>query len=78
MKYQVEVTDTFGGQANYSWVNRVIIDVEDGTTERALIRIAKAKVGWNGLKCDRSQSGETITLTPRRLCQVCFIYPVEA
>ena len=30
-KYQVELTDTFGGEANYSWVRRAVITVPELT-----------------------------------------------
>lgn len=30
-KYQIEYTDTFGGEANYSWVNRAIITMPELT-----------------------------------------------
>jgi len=29
MKFDVEYTDTFGGEANYSWVRRTVIEVAD-------------------------------------------------
>jgi len=28
MKYEVEMTDTFGGDANYSWVKREVIEAD--------------------------------------------------
>lgn len=30
-KYDVELTDTFGGQANYSWVRRAVVSVPELT-----------------------------------------------
>ena len=27
-KYRIEVTDTFGGQANYAWVNRYTLEAK--------------------------------------------------
>ena len=29
-KYQIELTDTFGGEANYSWVRRASVTVRKG------------------------------------------------
>lgn len=29
MAYEVELTDTFGGDANYSWVRRAVIEAPD-------------------------------------------------
>jgi hypothetical protein len=43
--WEWEVTDTFGGQANYSWVNRGTVKA---TTERGAIRAAKRAAGLYG------------------------------
>jgi hypothetical protein len=72
---KVEVTDTFGGEANYSWVNRfekwIIKDVSD----RECVRVAKALAGWTGHNCTTENFGgkSGFTLRPRNLCQVMFI-----
>jgi len=29
MKFQIEYTDTFGGEANYAWARRAVIEVAD-------------------------------------------------
>lgn len=56
-KYFIEQTDTFGGEANYSWVRRYIVLAK---TERGAMR--KVATGWkkdyNG--CYLSESGLTI------------------
>lgn len=67
---QVEVTDTFGGEANYAWVRRYAI--ADGT-RRALVRRAKRAAGWTGIRCAVSEYGDTIEVRPAGLCQVMFI-----
>lgn len=51
--YLVEMTDTFGGEANYSWVRRAHVPApkaEWGTRayRQALMRAAKAAVGVTG------------------------------
>ena len=38
MKYQAEMTDTFGGEANYNWVKRVEFECEK---ESQIVRKAK-------------------------------------
>ena len=64
--YQIEYTDTFGGQANYCWVKRAKIHMPelthygyDGGTnygkanrifERELMRKAKAAMGLTGVR----------------------------
>ena len=69
-KYEVEVTDTFGGEANYCWVRRYQIE---GDTDRQLVRRAKAAAGWNGLRCETSSFGDVIEIRPKGMCQVMFI-----
>lgn len=65
-RYSVEYTDTFGGEANYSWVRRATITMPelthygyDGATNyvrasrvynRELMRRAKAAVGLTGVR----------------------------
>jgi hypothetical protein len=56
----IEVTDTFGGEANYSWVTRHIIRA---TTERGAVNKFSRLSGyeWRGVGCERydSKSGAT-------------------
>lgn len=78
-KYNVEVTDTFGGEANYCWVHRHKIDVPEREGElpkaydRRLVMAAKAAEGWTGHKCDTQNLGDEIHLRPRGLLQIMFI-----
>lgn len=89
MKFNYEHTDTFGGDANYCWVNRGSVHVPelthygyDGSSgydradkaqSREIVRKVKAKLGLTGVRCDREEWGETIVLRPRGLCQIIFI-----
>lgn len=81
MAYQAEVTDTFGGEANYSWVRRYTIETpaceyRDPAYNRTLVRRAKAAAGWTGLRCDTYAHGDMIELRPagsRAPCWVMFI-----
>ena len=45
MKVELEYTDTFGGEANYSWVDRKEIEVLENISDVGLIRIAKKEMG---------------------------------
>lgn len=74
MKYQVEMTDTFGGEANYSWVKRAEFECEDNCS---IVHKAKAALDIVGLKCYRDDSGDMITLRPSGLNQIIFITSVE-
>ena len=84
MAYKVEVTDTFGGEANYSWVRRYTVETpscEYGTSERSqysrtLVRRAKKAAGWAGLRCQVDNHGDSITVRPvgrKAPCWIMFI-----
>jgi hypothetical protein len=73
MAYQIEVTDTFGGEANYCWVRRERINPPEQPSRRSLVRQAKAFAGWTGLRADVSDIGDMIEIRPRGLCQICFV-----
>lgn len=45
MSYFVEVTDTFGGEANYCWVNRYLVNAK--SFRGAVRKVAKAE-GYSG------------------------------
>lgn len=66
MHYFIEITDTFGGEANYSWVTRH--KVKASSERGALIRINRASgLRFRSVGCDRydSQSGATCAfITP--------------
>jgi hypothetical protein len=76
MKFQVELTDTFAGQANYSWVRRAEFSLPDSATDRAIVSRAKAELGLTGVRCRRTDLGETMELRPCGSCTVAFISPV--
>ena len=60
MHYFIEITDTFAGEANYSWVTRH--KVRASSERGALIRINRASgLRFRSVGCDRydSRSGAT-------------------
>lgn len=73
MKVNYEHTDTYGGESNYSWVNRGTIELPDNTSDLSIVRAVKRELGMNGVKCDREEYGDTIVLRPRRIYQIIFI-----
>ena len=73
MRIQVEHTDTFGGEANYSWVNRVEFTVPDEASDLQIVRRAKAELGLTGVACKRNDLGDAIELRPIGYAQVVFI-----
>ncbi|AXH72672.1 MAG: hypothetical protein [Caudoviricetes sp.] len=88
-KYDIELTDTFAGEANYSWVKRDTITMPelthygyDGSTNytkcnkvyrRELMKKAKAALGLTGLRGTVDDYGDSITFRPYRTCQIMFI-----
>lgn len=89
MQYDVEYTDTFGGEANYCWVRRATITMPelthygyDGGTnyckankvyQRELMKKAKAAVGITGLRGKTESYGDMIDFRPYGCCTVLFI-----
>lgn len=87
--YDVELTDTFGGEANYSWVRRSVITMPelthygyDGGTNyakanrvynRELMRKAKADMGLTCVRGRTYDHGDTLEFRPYGLLQVMFI-----
>ena len=73
MKVNVEVTDTFGGEANYSWVKRTEMQLMDALSKYSIVRRVKKEIGWSGQRCLTVDYGDTIELRPYGVCQVAFI-----
>ena len=67
--YKYEYTDTFGGEANYSWCKRGTIQ----TDAKNPVKAVKSALGLSGVPCRREEWGETIVLYPSGSCTVVFI-----
>jgi hypothetical protein len=72
MKAEIELTDTYGGQANYSWVDRYSFDCE-GMTDRQIERKARALIGLTGVRCQRFDYGDMVEWRPYRSATVAFL-----
>ena len=75
MQWNLELTDTFGGQANYSWCSRETIELPETASDRQIITAAKAALGLTGQRCRRFSYGEGFELRPAGACAVAFILP---
>lgn len=89
MKYSIEYTDTFSGEANYCWVKRAFITMPelthygyDGGTnyakankiyQRELMKKAKAAIGLTGARGRVERYGDTIEFRPANSATVLFI-----
>lgn len=73
MKVVVTQTDTFGGEANYSWANRYEFAIHKSASQRNITRKAKALVGMTGVKADTYDYDTGLTIKPRGYNQVIFV-----
>lgn len=89
MTYQVEYTDTFAGEANYSWLRRETVHMPelthygyDGGTnygranrvyQRELMRRAKAAVGLTNVRGVRYDYGDGFEFRPYGSATVMFV-----
>ena len=75
MRWNLELTDTFGGEANYCWCRRETIELPDTATDRQIITAAKAALGLTGVRCRRFDHGEGFELRPIGACAAAFVLP---
>ena len=73
IQFNIEHTDTFGGDANYCWVKRYTIDCDEAVSDLALVRRAKQLTGLSGYRARVEKYGDMIAIYPARICQVVFI-----
>jgi len=59
MSFSWEVTDTFGGEANYCWVER-----GKAKTWRGAVRACRAAMGLTGKYANVSDFGDSMTIRP--------------
>lgn len=74
LSIQIEVTDTYGGEANYSWVRRHTVELtwKSKTSRRAIVRAVKRATGYSGVPCRSEYFGDCGSLYPRGACIVIF------
>lgn len=76
-EFDVEYTDTFGGEPNYCWVRRERLVIPFGTSDREVMRRAKAAVGLTGVKGRSIHDGDRLEFRPYRSCTIlmgCVVY----
>jgi len=71
--YTAEFTDTYGGEANYSWVRRATFEAPADISTRALMQRAKKEIGITGTRGRRETWGEIEVFYPAGTCTVLFI-----
>ena len=70
--WDVEVTDTFSGQANYSWVDRYAISMPDDISDLALVRRIKSAAGYSGIRGRTWVAGDSVEIRFPARCVVIF------
>ena len=68
--FNYEYTDTFSGEANYSWVKRGTVKAD--SFDKAL-RLAKKELQMTGVHGKKEKMGDSIKFTPYRSNTVLFI-----
>jgi hypothetical protein len=71
-RWSCELTDTYGGEANYAWVRRGTTLVPDSASRRTIVRRVKAELGLTGTRCHTHDHGDMIELRPAGSCTVAF------
>jgi hypothetical protein len=92
-KYLAEYTDTFGGEANYSWVKRATISVPEWSAfkdwdgngrrepkayQRTVMRRAKAALGLSGVRGRTLSIGDSYEFRPYNMACVLYVTYAEA
>lgn len=72
--WDIEVTDTFSGQANYSWVERSKLRVPGGISNLALVRRIKSVTGYSGIRGRTWVAGDYVEIRFPDRCVVIFAY----
>jgi hypothetical protein len=72
IQLDVEYTDTFAGEANYSWVKRASVALPCNASNRTMARRAKAAMGLSGARGRGYHTGDTYEFRPYGYCMVMF------
>ena len=70
--WDIEVTDTFAGEANYSWAHRYVVHTADDISDRALVRRIKSAAGYSGIRGQTCISGDFVEIRFPARCVVIF------
>jgi len=70
--WDIEVTDLFGGEANYCWVNRCDITTADDISDLALVRRIKSVAGYSGIRGCATVMGDFVEIRFPSRCIVIF------
>lgn len=77
MKTYIEYTDTFGGEANYTWLECHKF-LSTGMTDVQIMRKAKKLCNLTGVRGKVQHIGDTTEFRPYGMCTVLFITNQES
>lgn len=77
MRFEAELTDTFGGEANYSWVQRVTFEAPATASNRSLLRRAKAALGTRARVRTTIDYGDMLRADVIGACICMFVIPAR-
>lgn len=69
----IEVTDTYCGEANYSWLDRTSIWMDENASDLEIIRKVKNVLGLSGHKCKVTNYGDVFEIDPQGQCIRVFV-----
>lgn len=74
LRFKVELTDTFCGEANYSWVKREWFQLAEGMDKPATLkRMAKRAIGMSGVRGRWEEYDGELAFYPSGACMVLFV-----
>lgn len=73
LRIDVELTDTFGGEANYSWVRREKFTLPDNASDRLIMKRAKDAVLLTGVRGRWTDYGDQLTFRPYGRHMILFV-----
>jgi hypothetical protein len=71
--FDIEYTDTFVGQANYSWVQRSSFTLPKAISDDLIKRIAKEIMGLSGVRGIWEDMADGYVFKPYNSCTILFI-----
>lgn len=72
--WRAELTDTYGGEANYSWVRRAVFCAPKDATQAHVMALAKASVDILGSRGETQRDGaDSYEFRPYGQCMVLFV-----
>ena len=73
MYAKVEYTDTFAGEANYSWVKRGTIRLDGSLSDKQVLAQAKKLMGLSGVRGTTTDTGDVVGFRPHGMNTVLFV-----